>query len=214
MVINHETWIPRGMWEMIWKNIHYIWVSHFTWKETHRCWKYSLSLYFNNTACQWGMCWPTDWQSKPSLKLEDRGRKIRNNVHIDTYYCRPEFISWRLVNIKMFNTNTPSPTDQKCADSSSITGHVVNFYILAKGMMPITRYVYIYTYIYLGITLSIIDIDFICVYIDGQHYIWTWMASNNINTQSHDDLRRTKYWPIFVVNEMRLESEIHVSTPR
>ena len=33
-------------WE-IWKNILYIWFSHFTWIETHWCWNYSLPLYFN-----------------------------------------------------------------------------------------------------------------------------------------------------------------------
>ena len=39
-------------WEMIWKNIHYIWFSHFTSTESHWCWKYSLSLYSLKTAFQ------------------------------------------------------------------------------------------------------------------------------------------------------------------
>ena len=33
------------------------------------------------------------WQAKLSLKLLDYGRKIQNDVHIDTYYCKPELIS-------------------------------------------------------------------------------------------------------------------------
>ena len=31
--------------------------------------------------------------SNLSLKLLDCGRKIQNDVHIDTYYCKPELIS-------------------------------------------------------------------------------------------------------------------------
>ena len=40
-----------------------------------------MSLYFNEKHSP---CWPR--QSKPSLKLLDYGRKIQNDVHIDTYY--------------------------------------------------------------------------------------------------------------------------------
>ena len=36
-------------------------------------------------------CWPR----QSSLKLLACGRKIHNDVHIDTYYCKPELISWR-----------------------------------------------------------------------------------------------------------------------
>ena len=42
----------RPTWDMI--NILYIWFSHFTLTETHRCWNYSLSLYFNKKDCS---CW-------------------------------------------------------------------------------------------------------------------------------------------------------------
>ena len=44
---------------------------------------------------QLGPCRPIYWQPKPS---PDCGRKIQNesnNVHIDTYSCKPELISWR-----------------------------------------------------------------------------------------------------------------------
>ena len=44
---------------------------------------------------QWGPCWPIYRQPKPS---PDCGRKIQNesnNVHIATYSCKPELISWR-----------------------------------------------------------------------------------------------------------------------
>ena len=34
------------------------------------------------------------FQSKRSEKLLDCGRKIRNDVHIDTHYCKPELKSW------------------------------------------------------------------------------------------------------------------------
>ena len=36
------------------------------------------------------LCWPVDWQLKPSLKLLDCGSKIQNDVHIDTDYCKPD----------------------------------------------------------------------------------------------------------------------------
>ena len=51
-------------------------------------------------------CWPR--QSKPSLKLLDCGRKI----HIDTYR-KPE------QTITVFHTHFLSPTDEKCAESST-----------------------------------------------------------------------------------------------
>ena len=70
----------------------------------------SLSLYFIKNSFSISLCWPTDWQLKLSLKLLDRGRKIQNDVHVNTYYCKPDLISWR------FNTRFLPPTDQKCAD--------------------------------------------------------------------------------------------------
>ena len=57
-------------------------------------------------------------QSKPSQKLLDCGRKILNDVHIDTYYCKPELMSWRWINTTVFNTRLLSPTE-KHADSST-----------------------------------------------------------------------------------------------
>ena len=54
------------------------------------------------------------------------------------------------------------------------------------------------------------DLD---IHIDRQHYIWTWMASNNINTQSHFLWRKYEKLTYFC-REMGLESEIDYSTPR
>ena len=48
------------------------------------------------------------------------------------------------------------------------------------------------------------------IHIDRQHYIWTWMASNNINTQSHFLRRRYEKLSYFC-REMGLESEMLVS---
>ena len=56
--------------------------------------------------------------SKPSLKMLDCGRAIQNYVDIDTYYCKPE-ISWRYINKTMFYTRFLSPTEYKCAQSST-----------------------------------------------------------------------------------------------
>ena len=43
---------------------------------------------------QWALRWPIYWQSKPSLKLSDRSSKIQNDVHIDTYHCKPKISAW------------------------------------------------------------------------------------------------------------------------
>ena len=69
----HVVWLHSDgpMCETIWKNIFYIWFS------------------------QWSLCSPIYWQLKPSLKLLDCGRKIQIDVHINTYYCKPQFISWQ-----------------------------------------------------------------------------------------------------------------------
>ena len=61
--------------------------------------------------------------SKPSLKLWDCGRKIQNDVDIDTYYCKPELISWRVFCPQLI-TNVRS---RWRIDSSSIITHPVNF---------------------------------------------------------------------------------------
>ena len=103
VVPNHEIWVPRTWYDFTppgrgkWyeKNIHYIWFSHFTSTESHQCWKYSLSLYFIKNSFSIRLCWPTDLQLKLSLKLLDRGRKIQNDVYSNTYYCKPDLISWR-----------------------------------------------------------------------------------------------------------------------
>ena len=71
------------------KNILYISFSNFALTETHRCQNYPLSLYKKISRVD-----PfTGNESKPSLKLSDCGRKIRNDVHIDTYFCKPELVS-------------------------------------------------------------------------------------------------------------------------
>ena len=67
--------------------------------------------------------------SKPSLKLLDYGRKIQNDVDINTYYCKPELVSWRYINITVFYMRFLCPTVRirRCIDSSSIIAHPVNF---------------------------------------------------------------------------------------
>ena len=72
-----------------------------------------MSLYFNEKHSP---CWPR--QSKPSLKLLDYSRKIQSDVHIDTYYRKPELISWGWINITVFHMRFLSPTDQKRMESS------------------------------------------------------------------------------------------------
>ena len=47
----------RGKLLIIWKNILYLWFSHFTLTETHRCQNFFLSLYFNKKDSQCGRCW-------------------------------------------------------------------------------------------------------------------------------------------------------------
>ena len=55
----HVVWLhyDRSTWEVIWKNILYLWISHFTLTETHRCENYFLSLHFNKKDSQCGQCW-------------------------------------------------------------------------------------------------------------------------------------------------------------
>ena len=53
------------------------------------------------------------------LELSDCGRKIRNDIHTDTYYCKPKLVSWRQLNITVFYTRFLSPTDRKYAESST-----------------------------------------------------------------------------------------------
>ena len=101
---------------MGYKNILHIWFSHFTLTEAHRWWNYFMSLYFNQKDSP---CWPRQPSLKLSLKLMDCGRKIQNDVHTDTYYRKPELISWRQINITVFHTRFLSPTDQKCVESST-----------------------------------------------------------------------------------------------
>ena len=70
------------------------------------------------TDCEWGPCWLIDLQSKSFLKLLNCSWKIQNDVHIDTYYDKPELnISWRSINKAISNAHFLSATDQKCADS-------------------------------------------------------------------------------------------------
>ena len=106
--------------------------------------------------------------SKPSLKLLDCGRKIQNDVHIDTYYRQTELISWRLINITVFHMRFLPPTDQKCAESSTYWQF---FYYRPPGKIRFTHLeeiakmlcqeLDIYIYIWIYMTLLIIDMDFL-----------------------------------------------------
>ena len=131
VVPNHEIWVPRGL-TMEKYSLHLIFTFYIKYlTESYWCWKYSLLLYFIQNNFSINLYWPTDWQFKLSLKLLDRGRKIQNNVRINIYYCKPDLISWRSINIAIFIKRFLPPTDQKCADcrridSSSIIAHPVN----------------------------------------------------------------------------------------
>ena len=119
----HVGWFHSARpWEMIWKNIHYIWFSHFTLIQSHWCWKYSLSLYFIKNSFSISLCWPAVWQLKLSLKL------------LDLKWCSYQYILLQtrshIMTINQHNISTTRflpPTNQKCADcwcidSSSIIG--------------------------------------------------------------------------------------------
>ena len=54
-----------------------------------------LLLYFSKKRILNEVRVDTYWQSKPSLKLVDCGRKIQNYLHIDNYHWKPELITWR-----------------------------------------------------------------------------------------------------------------------
>ena len=62
-----------------------------------------FDIWLHSDRPTWEMIWKIFFtfhfqignESKPSLKLSDCGRKIRNDVHIDTYFCKPELVSWR-----------------------------------------------------------------------------------------------------------------------
>ena len=91
-VVENLSWVPRGMISLRqanvgndMKNILYIWFSHVHWQRhigariiPRRC------ISVKPQDSQWGPCWPIYWESKPSLKLLDCGRKIQNDDHIDT----------------------------------------------------------------------------------------------------------------------------------
>ena len=121
-----------------------------------------MSLYFNKKGSP---CWPR--QSKPSLKLLDCSRKIQNDVHIDTYYRKPELTSWRWINITVFHTRSLSPTDQKCAESLTYWQF---FYYCPPGKFRFTHLGEIFKMLwqeldiyilYIYMTLLIIDMDFL-----------------------------------------------------
>ena len=69
-------------------------------------------------------------------KLLDCSRKNQNYIHIDAYHCKPELISWRQINIIVFNTRFLSPTNQKWTDSSTYRQF---FYYRPPGKFPIYR---------------------------------------------------------------------------
>ena len=145
----HVVWLNCGRptWDI--KNILYIWFSYFTLTETHRCQNYFM-LYFNKKKM---VIRVDQGNRKPSLKLLACGRKTQNDVHIDTYYRKPEPISWTV-----FHARFLSPTDQKYAESSTYWQF---FYYRQPGKFTLGEIVVkmfcqehnIYIYIY--ITLSI-----------------------------------------------------------
>ena len=95
----------------------------------------------------------------------DCGGKVQNDAHIDTYYCKPELISWRWINITVFNMRFLSPTNQNGVDSSMYwqfffySPPEISIYSGRdhKNMMPRALNIYIY----IDITLTIIDMYFL-----------------------------------------------------
>ena len=69
----------RPTWDM--KNILYIWFSHFTLIETHQCWNYSLSLYFNkkDSPC---------WQVTQGSRYSSHARSLETSWWIGNKNCQ------------------------------------------------------------------------------------------------------------------------------
>ena len=107
-------------------------------------------------------CWAIYWQSKLSLKLLDFGRKIRNDVHIDTNYCKPKLVSWRWITITVFYTHFLSQLIRNMRsrwriEKSSIIARLVYFDIQrgrSQNAMPRTLSLSLYIYIYIYISPS------------------------------------------------------------
>ena len=82
-------------------------------------------------------------------KLLDCDRKIQNDVHIDTYFGKPEPISWRYINMTVFYTSffcpllTRNVRSRRRIDSSSIIAHPVNFERSLKCDAKNSTYIYI-----------------------------------------------------------------------
>ena len=137
---NHEILIPRGMTSLrqamgniYKKNIHYIWFSHFTLTESHRCWKFSLSLYFIKDSFSISLCWPTAWQLKLSLNCWVAVERSMS-MYWQFFYYRPSLSNWSVgrlflifkrstverIEIKKMSTDGPATV--------TITADQVNFY--------------------------------------------------------------------------------------
>ena len=97
---NHEIWVPRGMTsprqavgnDMKKYSLHLIFTFYIN--RVTLVLEIFRSLYFIENSFSINLCWPNDWQLKLSLTLLDRGRKIKNDVHINTYFCKTDLISW------------------------------------------------------------------------------------------------------------------------
>ena len=87
-------------------------------------------------------------------------------------------------------------------DSSSIVAHLINFYIQLERSLKYDVKNLIYQY-------NPINNQYGFFFINRQYYIWTWMALNNINTQSYD-LRHTDLFSQW----NGLASQIHVNRPQ
>ena len=98
LLCNQETWVPHGLtshWQANVGNdvnffsLHLIFTFYLN-RDT------TVLQLFPVVVFQWKKtlpCWPIYCHLKPSLKLLDCGRNIQNDVHINTYYCKPELIS-------------------------------------------------------------------------------------------------------------------------
>ena len=98
---NQETWVPYGLISLQQANVgndmkkyslHLIFTFYLN-RDTSVLELFPV-IVFQKKKSQWGLCWPIYLQSKLSLKLLVCSWKIKNDVHIITYYCKPELIAW------------------------------------------------------------------------------------------------------------------------
>ena len=119
MFCRSDSWLCWPCWHGKWwrnrENLSTTWFDTPTGQRGKWYEKYSLRLI---------LTFYLNWQPRNRLlKLldcaGDFGRAIQNDVDINTYYCKPELISWWWINKTVSYTHFLSPADHKCAESST-----------------------------------------------------------------------------------------------